>query len=97
MVFIPVRRKNKSSALKYARAYRDSYICIDIYPELLTDIEKNLQKLEQAEGKKFGSTEKPLLVSIRSGAEESMPGMMKTVLNVGINDDIVELSQHLLI
>src|SRR5450759_318719 len=46
-------------------------------------------RLEQVTGRKFGSTENPLLVSVRSGAKFSMPGMMDTVLNLGLNDDTV--------
>ena len=47
-------------------------------------------KLEHITGKKFGSPENPLLVSVRSGARASMPGMMDTILNLGLNDDVVE-------
>jgi len=49
-----------------------------------------MKKLEETVGKKFGSTENPLLVSVRSGARVSMPGMMDTVLNLGLNDDTVK-------
>lgn len=49
-----------------------------------------VRKLEDAEGKKFGDTQKPLLVSVRSGAKFSMPGMMDTILNLGINDTTVQ-------
>ena len=48
-----------------------------------------LEKLEAAAGAKLGSTENPLLVSVRSGAKFSMPGMMDTILNLGLNDDTV--------
>lgn len=51
---------------------------------------ENLAKLEQAMGAKFGDPENPLLVSVRSGARVSMPGMMDTVLNLGLNDTTVE-------
>ena len=54
--------------------------------EVLTQIDESLTKLEEITGKKFGSTENPLLLSIRSGAPVSMPGMMDTVLNLGLND-----------
>ena len=47
-------------------------------------------KLEAVAGKKFGDKEKPLLVSVRSGARASMPGMMDTILNLGLNEDVVE-------
>src|SRR5437899_2195456 len=54
------------------------------------DIAENLKKLEKAAGVALGSTENPLLVSVRSGAKFSMPGMMDTILNLGLNDDAVE-------
>jgi len=57
------------------------------YPEgLEEEIRENLSKLEQETGKKFGDGDNPLLVSVRSGARISMPGMMDTVLNLGLND-----------
>ncbi len=59
--------------------------------EVLKQIYENLAKLEEASGKKFGSLENPLLVSVRSGARASMPGMMDTILNLGLNDDTVEV------
>ena len=59
-------------------------------PELKADVEAAMKTIEQAMGKKFGDTENlPLLVSCRSGARESMPGMMDTVLNIGLNDKTV--------
>ena len=57
---------------------------------LEAEILENLKRLEQATGKKFGSNEHPLLVSVRSGASVSLPGMMDTILNLGINDDAVK-------
>ena len=54
------------------------------------EIEENLRKLEKAAGARLGSTDNPLLVSVRSGAKFSMPGMMDTILNLGLNDDAVE-------
>lgn len=54
---------------------------------LKAEIVENLKRLEQATGKKFGSSDNPLLVSVRSGASVSLPGMMDTILNLGINDD----------
>ena len=54
------------------------------------EIEENLRKLEKAAGVRLGSTDNPLLVSVRSGAKFSMPGMMDTILNLGLNDDAVE-------
>jgi len=60
------------------------------YPEGLEDqIDENLKKLENAMGQKFGSSDTPLLVSVRSGAAISMPGMMDTILNLGLNEEIV--------
>ncbi len=61
------------------------------YPEGLNDeIEEAVGRLEQETGKKFGDPENPLLVSVRSGAPISMPGMMDTVLNLGLNDETVK-------
>src|SRR5579864_8360609 len=54
------------------------------------EIEENLRKLEKAAGATLGSTDNPLLVSVRSGAKFSMPGMMDTILNLGLNDEAVE-------
>ncbi|MBP7845011.1 MAG: pyruvate, phosphate dikinase [Proteobacteria bacterium] len=59
-------------------------------PELNQELETHLAQLENCMGMKFGSQEKPLLVSVRSGARRSMPGMMDTVLNLGLNDQTVE-------
>ncbi|OQY07445.1 MAG: pyruvate, phosphate dikinase [Planctomycetales bacterium 4572_13] len=56
---------------------------------LKVEVEKNVAKLERAMKAKFGDPKKPLLVSVRSGAAVSMPGMMDTVLNLGLNDDVV--------
>ena len=61
-----------------------------IPPAIDREIEENLRKLERAAGATLGSTENPLLVSVRSGAKFSMPGMMDTILNLGLNDDAVE-------
>ena len=58
--------------------------------EISDQVEENLAKLEESIGKGLGDAEAPLLVSVRSGAAVSMPGMMDTVLNLGINDDAVE-------
>jgi pyruvate,orthophosphate dikinase len=56
---------------------------------LIEDVHRNMQRLEKESGKMFGSSENPLLVSVRSGAAVSMPGMMDTVLNLGLNDRTV--------
>lgn len=61
------------------------------YPaELKGQVDAQLQQVEQLMGKKFGDSENPLLVSVRSGARASMPGMMDTVLNLGLNDETVK-------
>ena len=61
------------------------------YPESLkAEVENNLRQLEEVTGMKFGSAESPLLVSVRSGAAISMPGMMDTVLNLGLTDETVK-------
>ncbi|MDE1872156.1 MAG: pyruvate, phosphate dikinase [Thaumarchaeota archaeon] len=56
---------------------------------LMAEVKKNIQKIERRTGKKFGSEKNPLLVSVRSGASVSMPGMMDTILNLGLNDKTV--------
>ena len=61
-----------------------------ISDEVLNQIFSALKELENISGKKFGDVENPLLVSVRSGARASMPGMMDTILNLGINDKVVE-------
>ncbi|SKA75676.1 pyruvate phosphate dikinase [Clostridium sp. USBA 49] len=61
-----------------------------ISQEVIDQIEEAMVKLEEITGKKFGSVENPLLVSVRSGARASMPGMMDTILNLGLNDETVE-------
>ena len=61
------------------------------YPEgLKNDVEASLQRIEEIMGAKFGDVENPLLLSVRSGARISMPGMMDTVLNLGLNDQTVK-------
>ena len=62
-----------------------------ISEEVLQQIQNHIAKLEEITGKKFGSLENPLLVSVRSGARVSMPGMMDTILNLGLNDEAVEV------
>src|SRR3979490_2418335 len=61
-----------------------------IPPHIEREIDEHVKKLEKAAGAKLGSTDNPLLVSVRSGAKFSMPGMMDTILNLGLNDDTVE-------
>src|SRR4051812_23772049 len=58
-------------------------------PELKNTVADNLARVEKSVGRKFGDRGKPLLVSVRSGARASMPGMMDTILNLGLNDDTV--------
>jgi len=72
-------------------------VCTEFYahgrklpPGLEAEVRTNLTKVERAMGGKFGSRDRPLLVSVRSGARASMPGMMDTVLNLGLNDETVE-------
>ena len=61
-----------------------------INPEIQAEIMEYIDKMEKICGKKFGDKENPLLVSVRSGARASMPGMMDTILNLGLNEDVVE-------
>src|SRR5213075_1089163 len=59
-------------------------------PALKAQMETGLASIERQTGKKFGDMKDPLLVSVRSGARDSMPGMMDTILNLGLNDETVE-------
>ena len=63
----------------------------EISPEIQDQINEYIGKMEEITGKKFGDKENPLLVSVRSGARASMPGMMDTILNLGLNKDVVEV------
>ena len=63
----------------------------EISPEIQNQINEYIGKMEEITGKKFGDKENPLLVSVRSGARASMPGMMDTILNLGLNEDVVEV------
>ena len=72
--------------------------CIKYYDDgevinenIKNEILESLSKLEEIAGKKLGDRENPLLVSVRSGARASMPGMMDTILNLGMNDEVVEV------
>ena len=62
-----------------------------INADIQAEIMEYVEKLEGITGKKFGDKENPLLVSVRSGARASMPGMMDTILNLGLNEDVVEV------
>ncbi len=68
------------------RYYDDGEIIAD---DIMSQIDEYIIKLEEITGKKFGDKENPLLVSVRSGARASMPGMMDTILNLGLNEDVV--------
>ena len=61
-----------------------------INDEIMGQIMEYIGKMEEITGKKFGDKENPLLVSVRSGARASMPGMMDTILNLGLNEEVVE-------
>ncbi len=63
----------------------------EINPEIMAEINEYIVKMEGITGKKFGDLENPLLVSVRSGARASMPGMMDTILNLGLNEKVVEV------
>ena len=62
-----------------------------INDEIFAEIMEYIEKMEKITGKKFGDHENPLLVSVRSGARASMPGMMDTILNLGLNEDVVDV------
>ncbi|MFV0362804.1 MAG: pyruvate, phosphate dikinase [Suipraeoptans sp.] len=68
--------------------YEDSR---SINDEIMSQIMGSIVKMEEVTGKKFGDDENPLLVSVRSGARASMPGMMDTILNLGLNEDVVKV------
>jgi len=68
--------------------YEDGEVIND---EIMAEIMANIDKMEEITGKKFGDKENPLLVSVRSGARASMPGMMDTILNLGLNETVVEV------
>ena len=69
------------------RYYEDGKV---IAKDIEDQIYENLSKMEEIIGKQFGNPDNPLLVSVRSGARASMPGMMDTILNLGLNDTVVE-------
>ncbi|MBR4888669.1 MAG: pyruvate, phosphate dikinase, partial [Clostridia bacterium] len=62
-----------------------------INDDIMAQIMEYIVKMEEITGKKFGDSENPLLVSVRSGARASMPGMMDTILNLGLNEEVVEV------
>ena len=63
----------------------------EINPDIQAEINEYITKMEEITGKKFGDKENPLLVSVRSGARASMPGMMDTILNLGLNEEVVNV------
>jgi len=65
-----------------------------INDEIMEQIMENIGKMEEITGKKFGDKENPLLVSVRSGARASMPGMMDTILNLGLNEEVVHVLEE---
>ena len=84
---MPVPQGFTVSTEACTRYYEDNKT---IDAEIENEIFKNLTKIEEITGKKFGDVNNPLLVSVRSGARASMPGMMDTILNLGLNDQVVE-------
>ena len=85
---IPVPQGFTVTTEACAKYYEDGETLSD---EIITEVREALDKVEKLTNKKFGSLENPLLVSVRSGARASMPGMMDTVLNLGLNDETVEV------
>ncbi len=84
---LPVPRGFTITTEACIRYYRDGKT---ITPEIKDEIHNVLSDVEKQIGKKFGDKNNPLLVSVRSGAKASMPGMMDTILNLGLNDEVVE-------
>src|SRR5256712_843864 len=83
LFFLMIRRPPRSTLFPYTTLFRS--------PDQLHDeVGRHLKQLEQATRKKFGDPKNPLLVSVRSGAAVSMPGMMETILNLGLNDETVQ-------
>jgi len=85
---LPVPRGFTVTTEACTRYYEDGET---IAPEIQEQILEYVKKLEDMTGKKFGDSERPLLVSVRSGARASMPGMMDTILNLGLNEQVVEV------
>ncbi|MBR6594515.1 MAG: pyruvate, phosphate dikinase [Clostridia bacterium] len=84
---LPVPQGFTVSTEACTRYYDDGEV---IAADILAEIEEHIGKLEALTGKKFGDKDNPLLVSVRSGARASMPGMMDTILNLGLNEEVVE-------
>ena len=85
---LPVPQGFTISTEACTQYYEDGKI---INEEIVAQITENIEKMEAITGKKFGDKENPLLVSVRSGARASMPGMMDTILNLGLNEEVVEV------
>ena len=85
---LPVPQGFTISTEACTQYYEDGKIIND---EIVAQITENIAKMEEITGKKFGDKENPLLVSVRSGARASMPGMMDTILNLGLNEEVVEV------
>ena len=85
---LPVPQGFTISTEACTKYYEDGRVISD---EIQAQIMEYVEKLENITGKKFGDLENPLLVSVRSGARASMPGMMDTILNLGLNEDVVEV------
>ena len=85
---LPVPQGFTISTEACTRYYEDGKV---IAPEIMEQIDSALVKMEEICGKKFGDMENPLLVSVRSGARASMPGMMDTILNLGLNENVVNV------
>lgn len=84
---LPVPQGFTVSTEACARYYEDGKMLAD---DIIQEIMEGLAKMEKITGKKFGDKTNPLLVSVRSGARASMPGMMDTILNLGLNSEVVE-------
>ena len=84
---IPVPQGFTISTEACTRYYDDGKVIAD---DIMDQVNEYVEKLEKSAGKKFGDVKKPLLVSVRSGARASMPGMMDTILNLGLNEKVVE-------
>jgi len=84
---LPVPRGFTVTTEACTRYYEDGK---DIAPEIVAEIEEKINELQNITGKTFGDFSNPLLVSVRSGARASMPGMMDTVLNLGLNDEVAK-------
>ncbi len=85
---LPVPQGFTISTEACTQYYEDGKV---INEEIVAQITEHIEKMEAITGKKFGDKENPLLVSVRSGARASMPGMMDTILNLGLNEEVVEV------